>query len=444
MFGPSFGPGRPLEIVDRLYHRQMYIDLVSAYLRDYGSRAKLARALGITEGAISQLLSPASLPDPEQHRLSPDRRPRRARKTPRHPYWADLLLEPPPGDLASSLSLLKTPNRERAEQIAGELRTEGKRRERLLYHMAMARRVVREPGDEPAYADEDEVVDRLRSLGTEFESALYTGEPMEARIGYAHVWDVSSQFLEHIDPVRQPIERVQVLLMLQDAASVLNESDRALEYARRAILLLSTDAARRHPMCDRFLTNAMLAEVVSLNELGLADDARDIADHALAHARYQDEPHVWRRSFLEQRLKSLSRIPGNNLFDAEATADEALALAPEGHGEIGGINAYLVQMYVRRGLSRSLGKAGRLIDSLRSAAASTTTSTVRRMRMLRAIAAYAYARHDEDLLTETVWQALELSESAGLLHEADSLMRWLAMHRWSFSPQGGSATEVLD
>lgn len=59
--------GPPAWDPQRLIHRQTYIDLIRAYLRDYGSQHDLARALGLSEAYASYLLAPL--------RLGDDRRP---------------------------------------------------------------------------------------------------------------------------------------------------------------------------------------------------------------------------------------------------------------------------------------------------------------------------------------------------------------------------------
>jgi hypothetical protein len=48
---------------ERLIHRQTYIDLIRAYLRDNGSQHDLAQALGLSEAYASYMLAPLRLGD---------------------------------------------------------------------------------------------------------------------------------------------------------------------------------------------------------------------------------------------------------------------------------------------------------------------------------------------------------------------------------------------
>src|SRR5579863_8541671 len=106
----------------RVLHRQMYLDLIRAYLRDYGSQRDLARALGLTEAYLSFLIEPL-------HTAGTRRR---------EPYWADILTRPDL-EIAEAFRFLKTPSEERASQLAAELCTEPDRRDTLRYHIAMAK-----------------------------------------------------------------------------------------------------------------------------------------------------------------------------------------------------------------------------------------------------------------------------------------------------------------
>jgi hypothetical protein len=85
----SWDPGR-------LIHRQTYIDLIDAYLADYGTRRDLARALGVSEVYVSYLLKPLSLA---------------AGRPPAH--WSGLL-SAAGYEVAEALKFAKTPSQARA------------------------------------------------------------------------------------------------------------------------------------------------------------------------------------------------------------------------------------------------------------------------------------------------------------------------------------------
>src|ERR1700722_4017608 len=96
----------------RVLHRQMYLDLIRAYLPDYGSQRDLARALGLTEAYLSFLIEPLHA-DGTRRRES---------------YWADILTRPDL-EIVEAFRFLKTPSEERASQLAADLCTEEERRD---------------------------------------------------------------------------------------------------------------------------------------------------------------------------------------------------------------------------------------------------------------------------------------------------------------------------
>src|SRR3954447_14445413 len=102
---------RPATIAGGMFHRQMYVDLVRAYLPAYGSRRDLARALDVDEAYVQRLLAPP-----------------RARTR------------------AGRFVAVKTPRAGRAEQIAALLCADEARRNALLRHLEGARARLAAPG----------------------------------------------------------------------------------------------------------------------------------------------------------------------------------------------------------------------------------------------------------------------------------------------------------
>src|SRR5690349_11104130 len=101
----------------------MYVDLVRAYLHDYGSQAQLAQAMGVTEAYLSYLLAPVG----------------------GRGYWGQVL-QRPAGSVGDERRFDKTPSLRRAGQIADEVGLVGERREVLLDHIRLARRAASSGG----------------------------------------------------------------------------------------------------------------------------------------------------------------------------------------------------------------------------------------------------------------------------------------------------------
>lgn len=394
-----------MEPEDRAYHRQMAIDLIRAYLREYGTEKKLARALRVEPPMISQYLHSE------------------------YDIWADLTVLPP--ELAeANLLRAQVPADVRAEQIAAELCTDDQRRDRLLHHLHAARRPLARQDASPTYLDPDELQHRLRDLGTRHERAMLSPVPVDARLGYDRVSEAASDLVPRIDPVRRVHDRAQVLLYLHDVACVRDRADLALGYARQAMMALDQrDESARDSWHERLRVNVALAEIVALNNLGLFPLAIKSIERAEQLPVYGDEPEYWQRSFLEQRLKAESGHPRFRIYDIEALAEQAIGLAPPGHGFAAGAVAYLVMAHIAysrsiaAGSARSLRWAGRQVDDLRAMVQAEPTSTIRHLRILRAIAVYSQAIGDGATANKVLLQALALSATGELVHQYAEMTR---------------------
>lgn len=183
----------------------MYIDLVRAYLREYGKQSGLARAIGVTEAYLSFLLEPFH---PYQQRRQ-------------HAYW-DLAIDMPPHGIVETLKYLKTPSPHRAKQLAELLCTQPEQYAFLLHHLDLARRRHPPSAQPSTRLCRDEIEEALRKIGNLHAVALHGTEPHDTHMAYAHVWGTALQVLEGIDPKQYPLEYAQALMFLHDAASVSN------------------------------------------------------------------------------------------------------------------------------------------------------------------------------------------------------------------------------
>jgi hypothetical protein len=298
--------------VDRLIHRQTYIDLIRAYLADYGSQHDLACALGLSEAYVSYLLEPL--------RLASGRR--------QAEHWSVLLCAAG-HEVAEAFKYVKTPSEVRARRIAEQLLTDADRRDVLRYHISLARRRTRPAPESPALSASAARA-ALEMIGEIHQAALYDPtEPVTAS-SYARVWEQAPDLPALIDPRLNPVEHAQALMYLHDTAQVLGRLDLALGFARQAIRMLpaSQPGNAGASAVVRLRINAIFAEIVTLNTLGLRRDALLASKRAESLPGFGDEPETWLRSFLEQQLASMADFPRASVYLAESTADRAAGLIP--------------------------------------------------------------------------------------------------------------------
>jgi hypothetical protein len=404
--------------LDRLMHRQTYIDLIRAYLADYGSQRDLARALGISEAYASYLLEPVRL------RLS--------RRQDGH--WS-ILLCAAGHEVAEAFKYVKTPAEFRAQQIASQLLTDADRRDVLLYHVSLARRLAPAPADSALLSASDART-MLQTIGETHQAALYGPAEAVTAASYAQVWRQARDLPALIDPRVNPPEHAQALMFLHDTAQVLGRPDLALGFARRALRALP--ASRRgnagSPAVIRLRINAIFAEIVTLNTLGLRADALRAGEYAQSLPGYGDEPETWLRSFLEQQLTSMSGLHRASIYMAESTADRALGLLPDDRILRAGVSRRLMDVYLSRPTPRSIRNASRLANDLYQAVAHDCgLSPLRRAQILRTLIRYYRRVEDPSTATDLIAECLRVTAEANLVHQRDELVREVGL---MVSPEG--------
>jgi hypothetical protein len=243
------------------------------------------------------------------------------------------------------------------------------------------------------------------------------------------VWDAAREAVEFIDDQRQPLELAQVLMVLHDAACVLDRADLALGCARHAILALA-DRPGRHVLKDsaskeshvRLQTNAALAEVLALNNLGLGKEAMAAAEHAQTLPGYRVEPEHWMRSFMEQRLRSFRQLGRRSIYDAERTAERARECVPSDIVLVAGIDSHLADVYLVDRSPRSRRRASALVDRLLPIAlGETDISPLRRVRLLRTAARTFADAGDQRVRDDLLRQCVTIIDAAGLAHQRSEL-----------------------
>lgn len=330
-------------------------------------------------------------------------------------------------EVEDAIRWLKTPSSKRAVQIAEQVCSEDERRELLLYHFERARQVPEDSPRSSAWLSREEIGSIISSISAVHKVALRSPYADEVRLAYINVWDWGRYGVNRIDPRKYPVEHAQVLMFLHDTACVLDRADLALTYARRAILILDDATVSGKEARDRHMrmrVNAALAEVVALSNLGLLGDARDLAESAVRLPGYEFEPELWKRTFLEQRLKAATGIARSGIYQAEGLAEQAREIAPSDPALVAGIDARLVNAYVRQGSRRSLRKARTQVEELHTLAMRTTeVSPLRRVSLLRTIADFFHVTGDRSSRDETLRYCMTVVDLAGLTHKRSELAR---------------------
>jgi hypothetical protein len=393
--------------LDRLMHRQVYIDLIRAYLVDYGSQRDLACALGLSEAYASYLLAPL--------RLTSGGRPAE--------HWSVLLCAAG-HEVAEAFKYVKTPGEVRARQIAGQLLTDVDRRDVLLYHICMARRRAIPPPDSVTMSATAARA-TLEMIGRTHQVALHAPAGPVTASSYARVWEQARDLPARIDPRLNPAEHAQALMYLHDTAQVLGRPDLGLGFARQAIRVLPAGRPGNvgTPAVVPLRVNATFAEIVTLNTLRLHRDALMASERAESLPGFGEEPETWLRSFLEQRLTSMTGLPRASVYLAERTADRAASLIPGNWIVQAGVTRRLMDFYLSRATARSTRKASRLTSGLRRAVTPDSgMSPLRRTQILRSL--ITYHRRIADTLTtaDLIAECLQVTTQANLIHQRDELV----------------------
>ena len=394
---------------ERLIHRQTYIDLIDAYLVDYGTRRDLARALGVSEAYLSYLLKPlrTSTSRPGEH-------------------WATLLAAAG-YEVADAFRFAKTPSQARARQIAQTLISDADRRDGLLFFISRAREAASRRTASLPPLPPDAARRALSQIGSVHQHALTSPVAAVAAASYAQVWKHTGPLLAQIDARRYPADYAQALMFRHDTAQVLGRADLALGLARRALGALPPPAAREAAASHvtRLRVNALLAEAVTLNTLRLHSAAFLVCGYAEALPGFTAEPETWQRSFYEQRLTAATGLPRASLYGAERTADRALALARSPVSQAG-ITRRLADVYLARPTGRSARKAASLAASLgETLAANSELSPLRRAQIMRTLIRYNLIAGDRTTADQLIGECLRITTAADLIHQRAELLREL-------------------
>lgn len=371
------------------WHQRISADVLRSYLRRRGwSQRDLARALGVSEVHVS-------------HIFNPEPRPRVAR--------------------------LIAPRRE--GQLFDLLEIDPEGREVLRDHLARARRGRRQPEPEGSWLDRPAVEAALASLRDLHGVASYSPDAAAAGRAYLRLWEAAGQILERVHPRQQALDRFEVLMLLHDAACVLNRPALALGYARQALVLLDQDppTAAAGERFDQARVHAHRAEIVALNNLGLPGSALDVAERVEQELPgFAAATALWLPQLAGDQLSSYGRLPGHQIVigDAEGFRHAAERYVEPRSTMAAMLDNGLARAYLTHGSTRSLRRAEALIETGRGRAedGALPLGPLHRALLLRTAARYELCtRGSTEIWAELLGRCLTFVDEVGLTHQRAEL-----------------------
>lgn len=148
-------------------------------------------------------------------------------------------------------------------------------------------------------------------------AASFPADPAVARLAYHQLWEASSVAVSMISPTAHAAAFAEALMLLHDAACILNRADVALLCAHRAMVALKefSGHARARERIESLKVNAARAETVALNNLGNPAAALLVANDIEEHSYgYQQQHEFWAPQVSGDRLSSFGRMAGRRRF----------------------------------------------------------------------------------------------------------------------------------
>jgi hypothetical protein len=265
----------------------------------------------------------------------------------------------------------------------------------------------------------------ISALAELHHSALHQPCPNMTAVTYARVWHNAWLLSESIDPRRNAAGSAQVLMFLHDSAQVLGRADIALGCARKAVRILQSVGTGTASTDDqvRLHSNARFAEVVSLNTLGLRNEARAATASAEPLRGYHREPGTWLRVLPCGAVELDNGLPAR--FDLRRGEHRRYGTRPRArrchspgrryppaHGHLPDLTA------------RSRRRADLLADRLRPIATlGAAISPLRRAQLLRTLARYSRSVNDTAGTAAMVTECLRVTAEANLIYQRGELVR---------------------
>jgi hypothetical protein len=329
---------------------------------------------------------------------------------------------------------LRTPGAVTAERIVRTLSLADDQRDDLLeqMHLASERRLRAWRALHMLVAESppEETLERLRAAHW---AATYTTDPAQAQKQYQILRDAATVLLQQDGMRQRPLTVVETCLILHDVESVLDRPGAALSHARfaRAIMgRLDPGDYRRRDRFAHFRVNTLYAEVVTLNNLGLASQAEErSAEAEAAMSASGTAAEFWAPHILRGKLAAMSGRARFSLYQVRELADQVRALCDRRgdpldrqvalHADIA-----LARAYVGYGGRLNLQKADDLLRSdVEHIDRFHDLTLLRRVSLLRTFALICRARGRLDEWEQYVRQALALAEAAGLEHQIHAIRR---------------------
>jgi hypothetical protein len=215
-----------------------------------------------------------------------------------------------------------------AQKVARALPLPTEEQETWLYHVerfwnlkqraqaTMPRAFHEQPGQE--------VVDEVRHA---HNRATFAPDGATARAQYRGVREAAGLLLKSMNPNQDPINYVELCLVMHDALCILNRNDEALWYAKRGRLVAeSLEPVEYRGMQDRIAfnqVNAFRSEAIALHNLKLHQAALKLYEQAEASEGMKRNDQFWRLWLNRDKINALAGMSRFSITLVEELAAQA-------------------------------------------------------------------------------------------------------------------------
>jgi hypothetical protein len=315
----------------------------------------------------------------------------------------------------------------KAEEIASLLPWPPEVRQRFVEHVILHREErLRKYEAFQSVAKDYTPAEVLTRIKEAFAGVMLEGNAAQSRLLYPAIRDDCIDFLRMMRPQQSSLDYADICLILCYVQGVLDRPDEALFYSKIASYILEmsdADDFRKDRACyDILRIDALRAEASAYFIMDLGEKSLETSDHALEQLHeVQTRPYLSEVNLYVTKIRALSKTPRFSIRVARQLATEARRAAEK----LGSEQEYHTQ---RINIQRALGdaetqygnapKAGELLQPLvEQSATQTGVSLVLHVGVLRSYAHQQFKMGDLQGGRETLHTALRLASAAGLAHQ---------------------------
>lgn len=388
-------------------HRETYIAVIKAALRNHGAKQAAALELGLWPHHLSEALNPEVDTEAYTRKLNPAR----------------------------------------VERLVQMLSLDPEVRQSLLEHIYLAwaeERAALIPLSSQRWLTHYTIADLLSDIGQAHVAATSTSDTEEARHKYREIRhacqivagriDFDPHRVDNDDPDfnSNPLEFVQVCLFLHDVQCVLNRADDALAHSKYASQVMAacepSDFARRREYFDHLLVNTAVAECLAYRNLNLPKEADEASRKAekLVEETGSYSAQYWLPHIYMHRLHAVIERPYFVVGDVDGLVRQVEQAYKRRQGDFeerwhiqlmeARARGYL-QYGIRHQSQLRLRRAGEVLGKVVEQIGRLPLGSVQKTRLLRTYGRVQWHLGKRDAWRHYIRSALEIAVSAGLDHQ---------------------------